>query len=83
MGQLARHLIRYSCAMLRRRRLLTCVENKGVAEGVVSVIAAVDQELCGRDDGAAVPAATGTHTHTPTMVITLDEMSQNTVISGL
>lgn len=35
---------------------LTDIEDEGVAESIVPVVAAVDQELCVREDGAAVPA---------------------------
>ena len=45
---------------------LTYVKDEGVAEGVVSIVTSVDQELRVGEHSAAVPAATHTHTHTHT-----------------
>lgn len=39
-----------------RSVFLTDIEDEGVTESVVPVVATVDQELCIREDGAAVPA---------------------------
>lgn len=37
---------------------LTDIEDEGVAESIVPIVATVDQELCVCEDGAAVPAVT-------------------------
>lgn len=51
------HSQEYNCvAFLLVSLFLTDIENEGVAESIVPVVAAVDQELCVCEDGAAVPA---------------------------